>query len=132
MILEEEIIDKKWSPKGSRGTMLSVLFRVDVYICLLLESARDRERERERERECPLSCWLVYLAASKEEAKRGRGSNAQPFMLLGGGDPGRMASVILIRQNIQIRAPTAKTIPALNNNLKFFLSATLTHLKKFF
>ena len=42
-------------------------------------------------------------------------------MLPRGDDPGKMASVILIGQNIQIRTPTANAIPAQNNNLKFFL-----------
>ena len=62
MIEEEEIIDKEWSPKGSRGPMLNALSRVEMSICLLLklvrvrerERERKRERERERERECDL------------------------------------------------------------------------------
>ena len=61
--------------------MLNVLFRVMISMCLLLESAGiERERERERERKCPLSCWLVCLASSKEEAE---GENVCSVMLTG-------------------------------------------------
>ena len=42
-------------------------------------------------------------------------------MLPWGGDPGRMASGILIGRNISIRTPMDKAIPAQNNSLKFFL-----------
>ena len=43
-------------------------------------------------------CSILLLA--REEAKRGREWLARPFMLPGGGDPSRMASVILIGRNI--------------------------------
>ena len=45
----------------------------------------ERERDRDRERGNVLSHvgWSV-LAASKEEAKRDRGSNAQPFYVAWG------------------------------------------------
>ena len=60
-------------------------------------------------------CWPV---GKREDGKKWL---ARPFMLPQRGDPGKMASVILIRRNILIRTPTAKAIPAQNNNLKFFL-----------
>ena len=55
----EEIIGKEWSPKGSRGTMLNMLFRVEMSMCLLLESAWNRKSV------CVLSRvgWFVLLLA---------------------------------------------------------------------
>ena len=43
--MEKEIIDKEWSPKGSRGPMLNALSRVEMSISPLLELALVRERE---------------------------------------------------------------------------------------
>ena len=65
---------------------------------------------------------LVLLVCPAARRRReGEKWLVRPFMLPRGGDPGRMASIILIGRNIHIRTPTAKAIPAQNNHLKFFL-----------
>ena len=51
-------------------------------------------------RECALSHWLVCPAARKRKRKEGEKWLAWPFMLPRGGDPGRIASIILIGRNI--------------------------------
>ena len=80
---------------------------------------RVSEEESVKKSECAPSCWLVFPAARKQReeyvfchvdglsccwpvGKREEDEKwfAQPFMLPQGGDPNRMASVILIGRNI--------------------------------
>ena len=100
--------------------MLNVLFRVEMSMCLQQESAG-----RERERVCvcvcvPFSCWLVCLAARKW----GWEDEGAILSLLY--CPGRSEwhQSFSLDEVYKFVTPTAKTIPALNNNLKFSLSAT--------
>ena len=80
--------------KEAEAQMLNVLSRVEMFICLLLESARIRGRENALS---SLS-WSVLLLASEEEKSSGERYTA--FYDAQGGNPGRMASVILIGRNI--------------------------------
>ena len=52
------------------------------------------------ERECALSCWLVCPAASKGESEESVRIVSAAFYVTQGDDLGRMASIILIGQNI--------------------------------
>ena len=76
--------------------MLNVLSRVEMSICLLLELAGD---VRERENVLFRVDWSVLLLARRKQ-KEIEGAMHSLFMLPREGDPGRMASVILIRWNI--------------------------------
>ena len=69
------------------------------------------------ERECALSCWLVCLAASKWGSKE----RARPFMLPGEVTVAEWHLSFSLDEIYQFETPTAKKIPALNNDLKFFL-----------
>ena len=50
--------------------------------------------------ECALSCWLVGPAASEWRSEERARMASAAFYVAWGGDPSRMASVILIGQNI--------------------------------
>ena len=52
-------------------------------------------------------------------------SDAQPFMLPGEVTRAEWHQSFSLDEIYKFETPTAKTIPALNNNLKFFLSSTL-------
>ena len=97
--------------------MLHVLFRVEMSICLPLESVRVKGRERE----WPLSCWLVCLAASKEEVKRGREMISAAFYVGPGWWPGQNGISHSHWAKYKNLNSNGQAIPAQNNNLKFFL-----------
>ena len=54
--------------------------------------------------------------------KRGRASDTQPFMLSEGPPRAEWHQSLSLDEIYKFETPTAKTIPTLNNNLKFFLS----------
>ena len=56
--------------------------------------------------------------------KRRRGSDAQPFVLSGEVTRAEWYQSFSLDEIYKFGTPTAKTFPALNNKLKFFLSAT--------
>ena len=62
--------------KEAKEQMLNVLSRVEMSICLLLESDRVRERMRSLVK-VDQPCW------SQDRKRRGRESNTQPFVLPG-------------------------------------------------
>ena len=64
--------------------------------------------------------WSVLLLA-REEAKRGREWLARPFMLPGEVTQAEWHQSFSMDEICKFETPTAKTIPALNNDLKFFL-----------
>ena len=68
--------------------------------------------------------WSVQRLASEEE-KRDRGSDTQLFMLPGEVTRAEWHQSFSLDEIYKFETPTTKKIPALNNNLKFFLSATL-------
>ena len=104
--------------------MLNVLFCVEMSIYLLLELAWDRERERERENILFCVGRSVLLLARRKWKRSWEQCTA--FLCC----PGKVTRAewrhsFSLDEIYKFEAPTAKTIPALNNNLKFFLSATL-------
>ena len=64
--------------------------------------------------------WSVLLLAS-EEAKRGQEWFAWPFMLPGEVTRAEWHQSFALDKIYIFETPTAQTIPALNNDLKFFL-----------
>ena len=68
----------------------NMLNRVDWLVLLLAREEAKREKVL-----CHVD-WLVLLLASREARRGGEKWLVWPFMLPRGGDPGRMASVILI------------------------------------
>ena len=64
--------------------------------------------------------WSVLRLAS-EEAKREREWLARPFMLSGKVTRAEWHQSFSLDEIYKFETPTAKTIPALNNDLKFFL-----------
>ena len=72
-------------------------------------------------RECALSRWWSVLLLAREEAKRGREWLARPFMLLGEVNRAEWHQSFSLDEIHKFETPTAKTIPALNNDLKFLL-----------
>ncbi len=66
--------------------------------------------------------WSVLLLA-REEVKRWREWLARLFMLPGEVTRAEWHQSFLLDEIYKFETPTAKTIPALNNDLKFFLLA---------
>ena len=64
--------------------------------------------------------WSVLLQA-REEAERGRELLALPFMLPGEVTRAEWHQSFSLDEIYKFKTPTAKTIPALNNDLKLFL-----------
>ena len=80
----------------------------------LIESSRRVSEEESRS-----------VLVDKYVRKRGRESDTQPFILPGEVTWAEWHQSFSLDEIYKFETPTAKTIPALNNNLKFFLSATL-------
>ena len=77
--------------------------------------------ESVKKRKCAFSCcWFVQLLAS-EEAKRGQEWLAWLFMLPGSPCRAEWHQSFSLDEIYKFETPTPKTIPALNNDLKFFL-----------
>ena len=86
-------------------------------LLLLLESRRVSEEESRSVR------------LEKYMRKRGRGNVTSPFILPGKVTRAEWHYSFSLDETYKFETPTAKTIPALNNNLKFFLSAILQETK---
>ena len=67
-----------------------------------------------------MSVGLTLLPARRKEKERAS-MVSTAFYGARGDVPGRIASVILIDEMYNFKTTTAKTIPVLNNGLKFFL-----------
>ena len=80
--------------KEAEEQMLNVLSRDEKSFCLLLESAWDREGGM-----FSLVSTGLSLLLARRKRKEVEGTMHNLFMLPGGRDPGRMASVILIGRN---------------------------------
>ena len=93
-------------PCGERGKRWSVLLL-----------ARE---EAKRENVLSHVDWSVLLLA-REETKRGREWLARPFMLPEEVTRSEGHQSFSLDEIYKFKTPTAKTIPALNNDLKFFL-----------
>ena len=90
---------KEWTPKGTLAQKLNVLICCDGLLLLLESSRRVRGEERTRER---------YIA----------------FILHGEISRAEWYQSFSLDEIYKFETSTTKTIPPLNNNLKFFLSAT--------
>ena len=75
--------------------------------------------------------WSVLLLA-REEAKRGREWLARPFMLPGEVTRAEWHQSFSLDEICKFETPSAKTIPALNKDLKFFLLQPQIFVKKTF
>ena len=103
--------------------MLNVLFRVEMSMCLLLESV-GIEREREIENVLSRVGWSVFLLAGG--TKKWSREQCTAFLCC----PGEVNwaewhQSFSLDEIYKFETPMAKTIPTLNNYLKFFLSATV-------
>ena len=108
---------RKWPSIGSRGTNVEVCFLEMKSPCLLLESYRVRERIF-----ISRVGWSC-LAASQAEKKKERASRVSVafYGAGGGGARAEWHRSFSLDEMYNFKTPTAKTIPALNNGLKFFL-----------
>ena len=66
----------------------------------------------------------IGLSCSKNVWERDRARVFTAFYIVRESHPGRMGLIILIGRNMRFETTTVKMIPALNNNLKFFLLQT--------
>ena len=100
--------------------------REEEWMCfLMLVACPAASQWGSEERECALlCCWSVLLLA-REEAKREWKWLALSFMLPGEVTRAEWHQSFSLDEICKFKTPTAKTIPALNNDLKFFL----LHLK---
>ena len=113
-----------WEPTVHKLDVLS-----SWWCGLLLVLMRKREQvcptrivceEEKRENVLSHVDWYVLLLAS-EEAKREREWLARPFMLPGEVIRAKWHQSFSLDEIYKFETPTVKTIPALNNDLKFFL-----------
>ena len=105
---------KEWTPKGTLAQKLNVLISCCDGLLLLLESSR-RVSEEERSRS------VLLKKTCEEENER---VFAQPFILSREVTQAEWYKSLLLDEIYKFDTLKAKTITALNNNLKSFLSAT--------
>ena len=103
---------KERTPKGTLAQKLNVLISCDGLL-LLLESSRRVSEEESRS-----------VMRKKYVRKRGQKNVKPPFILPGEVIRAKWYESFSLDEIYKFEAPTAKTVPALNDNLKFFLSAT--------
>ena len=73
-------------------------------------------REKAKKIVCSLSCWLACLLQASGEARRAR--EMVKNYVAWRGDPGKWHQLFSLDEICKFETPTAKTIPALNNDLK--------------
>ena len=125
--LEGKMNDERMIPQTHQWSINwmkreNVLSRVEWYVLLLLRV------EAKRENVLYHIGWCVLLLAS-EEVKRVREWLARPFMLPGSLPRAEWHQSFSLDEIHKFETPTAKTIPALNNDLKFFLLHPFTITK---
>ena len=108
-----EICERK-SMKKSQWRRENVLSHVELSVLLLAS------KEPKRENVLSHVDWSVLLLA-REKAKRGRKWLARSFMLPEEVNRAEWHQSFSLDEIYKFETPTAKTIPALNNDLKFFL-----------